>query len=130
MALIYHNDIDPSTLVDLPDETKLVETKDPRGPNASDFTLVKEDHTIANMVRTKLHANRRVKFAGYKVPHPTKHDVILKVQTVAEAGEKTPAPTPSEALAECLRYCMDDATHFKAAFELAYETFQRSGAGQ
>jgi DNA-directed RNA polymerase II subunit RPB11 len=121
MALIYHNDIDPSTLIEYADDVKLVETKDPRGPNASDFTLSKEDHTIANLIRTKLHTHRSVKFAGYKVPHPTKHDVILKIQTVGEGDQ--PAATPSETLRMCLTECIADADHFAAQFEAAFKAF-------
>ena len=39
-------------------------------PSTSLFTFVKEDHTLGNMVTSRLRADKRVVFAGYKVPHP------------------------------------------------------------
>jgi DNA-directed RNA polymerase II subunit RPB11 len=129
MALVYHNDIHPDSLVDLPEDTKLVEAKDPRGPNASDFTLQKEDHTVANIIRMKLHTNRRVKFAGYKVPHPTKHDVIIKVQTAAAAGDTKAAPAPSEVLDSCLGECIKETENFGMEFGRAFAEFEAQAAG-
>ncbi len=123
MALTYLNDIDPVTLIDYPDDVKLSEARDPRGPNTSDFTLQKEDHTVANMLRMKLHTDRRVKFAGYKVPHPTKHDVIVKVQTVGGA-DGSPAPTPAEALDKCLGLCIDDVDTMAKEFDRAFKEFE------
>lgn len=120
MALIYHNDIDPSSLVDMEGDVKLTETKDPRGKNASDFLLSKEDHTIANLLRMKLHTNPAVKFAGYRVPHPTKHDVILKIQTTAEPGQAV-APTPNEALRRALGEVREDVLLFEQLFHDAMQ---------
>lgn len=122
MALIYHNDIDPASLLDFPEDEKVVETRDPRGPNASDFVLSKEDHTIANIIRMKLHTNRSVKFAGYKVPHPTKHDVIIKVQTAADGD--LAAPAPSAALDQCLGECIEDIRYFGEEFDRAFGDFE------
>lgn len=118
MALIYHNDIDPSSLVDMEGDVKLTEKKDPRGPNASDFLIAKEDHTVANLLRMKLHTNPAVKFAGYRVPHPTKHDVVLKIQTTAEPGQ-TVAPTPNAALRRALGEVLEDICVFERLFNEA-----------
>ncbi|CAD7695802.1 unnamed protein product [Ostreobium quekettii] len=49
--------------------------------NAGTFTIQREDHTIGNLIRMKLHEDSRVLFAGYKIVHPLEHKVLVKVQT-------------------------------------------------
>jgi hypothetical protein len=39
-------------------------------PSSSIFTFNKEDHTLGNMLRSRLLQSPHVTFAGYKVPHP------------------------------------------------------------
>ena len=39
-------------------------------PHASVFTFNKEDHTLGNMITSRLHQNPHIHYAGYKVPHP------------------------------------------------------------
>lgn len=55
--------------------------KDTKVLNAAIFTFNKEDHTLGNMIRMQLLKDPHVVFAGYKVPHPLEHKVILRVQT-------------------------------------------------
>ena len=78
-------------------------------PNTSTFLVQKEDHTLGNLlaryvlsshpiplnsphpaVRQMQH-QQHVLFAGYKVPHPLDHSLVLKIQT-----DRT--TTPMEAL--------------------------------
>ena len=71
-------------------------TEDPKIPNAATILLKKQDHTMANMIRSyvqisctitvltslsQLLLDPSILFAGYKVPHPLETDVILKIQT-------------------------------------------------
>ena len=39
-------------------------------PSSSIFTFNKEDHTLGNLLRSRLLQSPHVRFAGYKVPHP------------------------------------------------------------
>lgn len=39
-------------------------------PSSSIFTFNKEDHTLGNMLRSRLLQSDKVSFSGYKVPHP------------------------------------------------------------
>ncbi|EGF81941.1 hypothetical protein BATDEDRAFT_23695 [Batrachochytrium dendrobatidis JAM81] len=64
---------------------------DTKIPNAATFTVLKEDHTLGNILRMQLLKNPKVIFAGYKVPHPLEHQFILKIQT-------TPDTTPADVL--------------------------------
>ncbi|KAJ3387723.1 DNA-directed RNA polymerase II subunit RPB11-a [Entophlyctis sp. JEL0112] len=65
--------------------------KDSKIPNAATFTILKEDHTLGNLLRAQLLKNPKVLFAGYKVPHPLEHTFVLKIQT-------TPDTNPLEVL--------------------------------
>jgi len=64
-----------------PVQTKVTYKKDTKTINSGTFTILKEDHTLGNLVRMELLANENVYFAGYKVPHPLIHEVVLKVRT-------------------------------------------------
>src|SRR5947208_3002686 len=65
-------------------EKKITVEKDTKVPNAAIFTVQKEDHTLANMIRAQLLKDPQVVFAGYKVPHPLTHEFVLRVQTTAD----------------------------------------------
>ena len=80
-------------------------------PNAALFVVAREDHTVGKLMRMCVRARRRalpppphraaataaaaaacrrellrdprVKFAGYKHPHPLDNDIIIRVQTGA-----------------------------------------------
>ncbi|KAG9008343.1 DNA-directed RNA polymerase II core subunit [Tulasnella sp. JGI-2019a] len=62
-------------------EKALEVIEDTKIPNAATIKVVKQDHTMANMIRAQLLANPNVVFAGYKVPHPNEPYFVLKVQT-------------------------------------------------
>lgn len=47
-------------------EKKCTEAIDTRTPNTSIFTINKEDHTLANMMRAHLLKDPDIMFAGYK----------------------------------------------------------------
>lgn len=68
--------------------------EDTKIPNAATFKVFKQDHTIANLLRSYLHENKSVIFAGYKVPHPLEPYFILKVQT---NGSLTPTDAVKQA---------------------------------
>ncbi|KZT23662.1 RBP11-like subunits of RNA polymerase [Neolentinus lepideus HHB14362 ss-1] len=84
-----------SELFVLEDGEKAVEIlEDTKIPNAATIKVVKQDHTLANMLRAQLLATPSVLFAGYKVPHPLQPYFILKIQT---DGTITPADVLSQA---------------------------------
>jgi DNA-directed RNA polymerase II subunit RPB11 len=105
--LISNNDIAPESLVDLKGDVKIVEHQSNKNPNTSLFVLEKEDHTVANLLRNKLHQNSLVKQAGYRVPHPTQHRVEMRIQTASDRSGKE-VPTPQAALLGALQECMSD----------------------
>ncbi|KAJ7485337.1 DNA-directed RNA polymerase [Mycena latifolia] len=66
----------------LEDNEKALEvTEDTKIPNAATFKIVKQDHTVGNMLRAQLLAMPEILFAGYKVPHPLHPYFLIKIQT-------------------------------------------------
>lgn len=110
--LISRNDITPDSLVDLPGDCKIIEQISNTMANSSLFKLEKEDHTLANLLRMKLHESPFVQIAGYRVPHPTKHTVELRVQTSSD-GSNRPVPTPKQALQTAIDACLADLEDFE-----------------
>lgn len=45
------------------------------------FIIQKEDHTLGNIVRMSLLDDRRVLFAGYRIPHPLVPSMNVKIRT-------------------------------------------------
>ncbi|CCW71048.1 unnamed protein product [Phytomonas sp. Hart1] len=110
--LIYNNDITPDSLVDMKGDCKIFEHVSSTMANSSLFKLDKEDHTIANLLRMKLHESPFVQIAGYRVPHPTQHRVELRVQTSSDCSGR-PVPTPKEALYTAIDGCLLDLQTFE-----------------
>ncbi|RNF02614.1 putative DNA-directed RNA polymerase II [Trypanosoma rangeli] len=110
--LVYNNDITADSLVDTKGTRKITEEISSKMPNSSLFKLDKEDHTLANLLRMKLHEDALVHIAGYRVPHPTQHRVELRVQTSSD-GSTRPIPSPKDALLEAIDSCMRDLQNFE-----------------
>nr|AHL18123.1 DNA-directed RNA polymerase subunit 2 [Remersonia thermophila] len=49
--------------------------------NCSDFLLLKEDHTLGNLLSAYLRMAPHVMFAAYKIGHPNVPEVLIRVQT-------------------------------------------------
>ncbi len=61
------------------------------------------------MIRQLL-KNPRVIFAGYKMPHPLEHEILIKVQT-------TPDTTPLEVLEQAMKQLLQETDLLKTRFE-------------
>ena len=73
---------DPEDAVVLDDEEKRVTcTADTKIVQAANFRVLKEDHTLGNLLRHELLRDSNVRFAGYRMPHPLENVMELKVQT-------------------------------------------------
>ena len=67
------------------DERKIEYAGDTKIPHAASFTVMKEDHTLGNLVRMQLLEDKQVRFAGYTQPHPLEHRIVIKVQTTGDS---------------------------------------------
>ena len=87
---------------DLPDTMK-VRPADAR-MKGFDFTFRTEDHTLGNLLQTYMDKNMmdsgEITFVGYKVPHPLRDEMVLRVGV--ESGKDTDARA---AVAKAAREC-------------------------
>lgn len=86
------------------DNLKIDFEKDTRLPNAGTFVVQREDHTVGNLIRTELHKDKDVTFAGYKIPHPLEYVLLVKVST---NGVKSPIEAGKDAIMS-LKYQIAD----------------------
>lgn len=66
----------------------LIESQDPHArdnalsSNNMTFSISDEDHSLGNALRAMLCKRLDVEFAGYTIPHPTKAEINLRLQTM------------------------------------------------
>jgi DNA-directed RNA polymerase II subunit RPB11 len=77
-----------------------------------EIEIPNEDHTIGNLLRAALLADKHVKYAGYQIVHPLTGGISLVVQT--EGGTK-----PREALVKALSKIETETTEFRDKFKKA-----------
>jgi DNA-directed RNA polymerase II subunit RPB11 len=78
-------------------ELKVDFQKDTRLPNAGTFVILREDHSIGNLLRTQLHRDETVTFAGYRIPHPLESKLLVKVST---NGSKSPIVAAKDSITQ------------------------------
>lgn len=89
---------------------KISHEKDTKVADAAKFILEREDHTIGNLMRMQLHRDGSVLFAGYQIPHPLQHQLIVKVQTTHKSS-------PIRAVEDCLNALHDEFGDIRLQFE-------------
>ncbi|KAF0991423.1 hypothetical protein HZS_6901 [Henneguya salminicola] len=81
-------------------EEKVNYKRDPKMPNSGIFVIAKEDHTLANLLRSQLLKSNEVSFSAYKISHPFEYKFTLKVQTTTNSS-------PLESLLTAVRESTD-----------------------
>mgnify|MGYP006222812661 CR=1 FL=1 len=104
-----------------PGSRKLSYTPDTKLANAGEFILMREDHTLGNMLRMELHNDPNVVFAGYQHPHPTDHRILIKVHTNGETN-------PVRAMREANQRLTEQVESLKTQWESELESVRDSGA--
>ncbi|TRM62197.1 DNA-directed RNA polymerase [Schizophyllum amplum] len=94
--------------------------EDTKVPHAAIIKIVKQDHTLANMLRAQLLTNTQVLFAGYKVPHPLEPYFELRIQTDGTVS-------PEAALEQACTQLLATITGLKAKFETEFSYKQAEG---
>lgn len=61
---------------------KLHYLPDQKKPNGGTFVLRKEDHTLGNLIRIQLLRDSKVRFAGYRIPHPLVFEAHVRIETM------------------------------------------------
>ena len=108
-----------------PDETKVKFKRDTKHEHSASFTVLKEDHTLGNILRMQLLQDNRVLFAGYKVPHPLLYELMLKVRTNGEA-------TPTNCLIDSIDVITENIRSTQEQFkqQLSEHKPNKSGYGR
>ena len=99
---------------------KLSYSPDTKLPNAGEFVLMREDHTMGNLLRMELHNDPEVVFAGYQHRHPTDHRIIIKVHT----SEKS---NPVKAMKEAVGRLEQQVVSLREQWEMELQANQDSG---
>ncbi|KAF9032286.1 RBP11-like subunits of RNA polymerase [Hymenopellis radicata] len=103
-------------------ELPVIVTEDPKVPNAATFKIMKQDHTLGNMVRAQLLSMPEVLFAGYKTPHPLLPYFIIRVQTDGSI-------TPQTVLENACKKLIGSLSSLEAQFkrEFSFHEVEMSG---
>jgi len=101
-------------------EKKITYEEDTKIADAGTFTIAKEDHTLGNLLRMSLLSDRRVLFAGYRMPHPLEPRLLLKVKT-------RPTTEPVQVLLDAVENLQVELTSVEEQFRKAvHDTQQRA----
>jgi DNA-directed RNA polymerase subunit L len=84
-----------------------------------DFTFKGEDHTLGNLLQTYMEQNLmpsgELTFVGYKVPHPLRDEMVLRLGIKSEDSTQIPA---RQMIAKAARDCAAMFRAWRAAWEL------------
>ncbi|PVH34036.1 hypothetical protein PAHAL_8G122000 [Panicum hallii] len=78
---------------------------------ASTFSIMEEDHTLANSARFVLNQDPRVAFCGYSIPHPADKKINIRVQTTGDPAK--------DVLKDALQDLMVMCQHVRGIFDIA-----------
>ncbi|OEL30020.1 hypothetical protein BAE44_0008960 [Dichanthelium oligosanthes] len=84
--------------------------------SASTFSIMEEDHTLANSVRFVLNQDPRVSFCGYSIPHPAENKVNIRVQTTGDPAK--------DVLKDALQDLMVMCQHIRGTFDTRVADFR------
>ncbi|CAL9037491.1 uncharacterized protein LOC135587107 [Musa acuminata AAA Group] len=84
--------------------------------SSSTFSLMDEDHTLANSVRYTLNQDPRVIFCGYSIPHPSENKVNIRVQTTGDPAK--------DVLKDGFQNLMVMCQHVRSTFGKAVDDFK------
>ncbi len=80
--------------------------------NRIEIEIADEDHTLGNLLRSKLLEDKKVKHAGYQIVHPLTGGIRLLIQTEGGAG-------PRDALLKALAGIEEETKEFQEKFKKA-----------
>lgn len=98
-------------------EKKITWVEDSRVPNTSIFTFNKEDHTLGNLLSSRLRTKDHVSFSGYIVGHPLVPKFELRVGTDGSM-------TPKDAIIQVCKEILLDLDIVSREFTKEMELFK------
>ncbi|KAI2608824.1 DNA-directed RNA polymerase II subunit RPB11 [Hypoxylon fragiforme] len=103
-------------------EKKITEKAFVGMPNTSDFTILKEDHTVGNLLAEHFKQHPHVMMAGYKVAHPNVPEVLIRLQTDGTI-------TPREVFVDVCKQLIASLAQLAQNFTREYELRRMATAG-
>ncbi|KAI1444595.1 DNA-directed RNA polymerase II subunit RPB11 [Annulohypoxylon stygium] len=103
-------------------EKKITEKPFAGMSNTSDFIILKEDHTIGNLLAEHFKQHPHAMMAGYKVAHPNVPEVLIRLQTDGTM-------TPRELFIEVCKQLVASLGQLAQNFTREYELRRMAGAG-
>jgi DNA-directed RNA polymerase II subunit RPB11 len=107
----------------LPSNLPFSDVSSPGVPDAAVFTFNKEDHTLANLLRSKLAKSPNILFSAYKVPHPLFATFELRVQTDGSL-------TPKDAVIRACGDLIQELQRLDQEFTKEWELKKIAGQGR
>ncbi|OTA67412.1 RBP11-like subunits of RNA polymerase [Hypoxylon sp. EC38] len=104
-------------------EKKITEKPFAGMSNTSDFIIMKEDHTIGNLLAEHFKQHPHVMMAGYKVAHPNVPEVLIRLQTDGTM-------TPREVFVEVCKQLVASLGQLAQNFTREYELRRMATAGE
>ncbi|KAI1201076.1 DNA-directed RNA polymerase [Nemania serpens] len=104
-------------------EKKITEKPFAGTSNTSDFILLKEDHTLGNLLSEHLKQHPHVLMAGYKVAHPNVPEVLIRLRTDGTV-------TPRAVLIEVCKQLISAYGQLGREFTREYELRRMVAAGE
>jgi len=98
-------------------EKNITWVEDGRVPNTSIFTFNKEDHTLGNLLSSRLRTKDHVTFSGYVVGHPLVPKFELRVGTDGSM-------TPKDAIIQVCKEILMDLDIVSREFTKEMELFK------
>jgi len=95
-------------------QKKVTYQKDTKIKDAASFIVRKEDHTLGNVVRMQLLRDKDILFAGYRMPHPLEHNIVIKIQTTQNS-------TPMKALENAIGDLTEEISLLEERFKTELE---------
>ncbi|KAF2405460.1 DNA-directed RNA polymerase II subunit RPB11a [Trichodelitschia bisporula] len=104
-------------------EKKVTWELDTRVPNTALFTFNKEDHTLGNLISSRLLKYPFITFCAYHVPHPLIPQFILRVSTDGSIA-------PKEAVLTACRDIVHDLDILSREFTKEWELKKIANTGR
>ncbi|KAI1776362.1 DNA-directed RNA polymerase II subunit RPB11 [Hypoxylon cercidicola] len=104
-------------------ERKITEKPFAGMSNTSDFIILKEDHTVGNLLAEHFKQHQNVMMAGYKVPHPNVAEVLIRLQTDGTV-------TPREVFVDVCKQLIAQLAQLAQNFTREYELRRMATAGE
>ncbi|KAI1375213.1 DNA-directed RNA polymerase II subunit RPB11 [Hypoxylon crocopeplum] len=104
-------------------EKKIAERAFTGMSNTSDFIILKEDHTIGNLLSEHFKQHPHVMMAGYKVAHPNVPEVMIRLQTDGTV-------TPREVFIDVCKQLIAQLAQLAQNFTREYELRRMATAGE